>query len=105
MLNNLKGFTFIKPQIDAKITLDKYHRFYLSEGTMDIIGLEPKDTVRIAYNSDTKELALIKSGNFTIDSRNYINAKYFCMRYRYDGGASFVYKERIGDAFIFRLDT
>lgn len=96
----LEGFTYLNPTAEAKITLDKHNRFYLNTVSVEMLGIRGGDGVTIAYNSDTKEVALIKGGSFRIDNRNYISVKYFCFK----GPASFTFSRSVGDAVIYRLD-
>lgn len=88
----LAGFESVPADAQPFITLDTQKRFYLNASLRKLIGIKAHDRVSLAYNSDTRTLAVltgdaaqaIPNTSYFVDNRHYMSARRFCAEYRYD---------------------
>lgn len=117
----LSGFQFVESDGAPFITLDKQRRFYLNSSARKLVDVKPYDVVSIAYNAETKSVAIVKGGQQTaerstsvypIDKRYYLSARHFSNTHGYPPeGAPYYFEYVKGSAegpaassvFIFKL--
>jgi len=112
----LDGFESVPADAIPFITLDTQKRFYLNASLRKLIGIKAHDRVALAYNSDTRSLAVLSGSaaevipntSYFVDNRHYMSARRFCAEYRYDVAKApytFVF-QRAGTAdgvYLFKL--
>lgn len=118
----LEGFEIVASDSVPSITLDKHHRLYINTSARRLMNVKPYDRLSVAYNSESKSLAIVKpnvlgsdisemyTSNYNIDKRYYMSARHFAKTYGYDkvnAPYTFVYERghSEGSVFVFKLRT
>lgn len=112
----LAGFESVPADAIPFITLDTQKRFYLNASLRKLIGIKAHDRVALAYNSDSRSLAILSGSaaevipntSYFVDNRHYMSARRFCAEYRYDvSKAPYTFEfQRAGTAdgvYLFKL--
>jgi len=117
----LEGFEIVASDSVPSITLDKHRRLYINTSARRLMNVKPYDRLSVAYNSESKSLAIVRpnelwydipefyTSNYNIDRRYYMSARHFAKNYGYsrDGAPyTFVYDSGSSDGsvFVFSLD-